>query len=72
MSKCSVIDTFPSFLALWAESRHRPLNAQIEAWSAEYMVQWPELLDNTDYANSSSSALASCRSGVSNPSVNQP
>lgn len=53
MSKCSVIDTFPSFLALWAESRHRPLNAQIEAWSAEYMVQWPELLEKQleDYAN---------------------
>lgn len=53
MLKCNIIDTFPSFLAFWAESRHRPLNAQIEAWSAEYMVHWPELLEKQleDYAS---------------------
>jgi hypothetical protein len=53
MPKCNVIDTFPAFLAFWTESQHEPLDAQIEVWSAEYMVQWPELLEKQleDYAS---------------------
>ena len=53
MPKCKVIDTFPAFLSFWTESQHRPLNVQIEAWSAEYMAQWPELREKQleDYAS---------------------
>ena len=40
----TVIDTFPAFLAYWAESERKPLEEQIESWATVYMSQWPELL----------------------------
>jgi hypothetical protein len=45
MFRCKVIDTFPAFLTFWDRFRGEPLDAQIEAWSTEYMAHWPELLD---------------------------
>lgn len=52
MAKCDVVDTFPAFLAFWDEMRRESLDAQVEAWAAEYMSQWPELLEKQqqDYA----------------------
>lgn len=45
MPNCKVIDTFPAFLTFWDRFQSEPLDAQIEAWSTEYMARWPELLD---------------------------
>ena len=44
MPTCEIIDTFPSFQALWSEVNHEPLDVQIEAWHDRFMSQWPELL----------------------------
>ena len=41
---CTLIDTFPAFLAYWAEAGRKPINDQIEDWAAVYMSRWPELL----------------------------
>jgi hypothetical protein len=48
----TLIDTFPAFLACWAEVEKRPPEIQIEAWATAYMSQWPELLAKQieDYA----------------------
>ncbi len=48
-----VIDTFPGFLAFWHKAQKKPPDAQIEGWAAEYMSQWPELLEKQldDYAS---------------------
>jgi hypothetical protein len=53
MSRCDVIDTFPAFLTFWAEHQQEPIALQIEAWAAQYMAQWPELLEKQleDYAS---------------------
>jgi hypothetical protein len=47
-----IIDTFPAFLAYWAEAQRKPLDEQIESWAAVYMSQWPDLLNKQidDYA----------------------
>ena len=44
MAQLTFIDTFSSFLAFWNQYSCHPLSTQIEAWSTEYMIQWPELL----------------------------
>ena len=53
MSRCDVIDTFPAFLTFWTEHQQEPIALQIEAWAAQYMAQWPELLEKQleDYAS---------------------
>ncbi len=47
-----LVDTFPAFLAWWAQARHRPIDDQIEGWATGYMARWPELLARQieDYA----------------------
>lgn len=44
MTKCHVIDTFPDFLRYWTEYGEEPMAVQIDAWTDDYMGQWPELL----------------------------
>ena len=53
MPGCTIIDTFPRFLDAWAANRQAPLEAQIQAWTRDYMSQWPELLQKQldDYAD---------------------
>jgi len=53
MTKCEIIDTFPAFLAYWTKAQNKPLDAQVETWAADYMSQWPELLEKQldDYAS---------------------
>ncbi len=53
MCRCDILDTFPAFLTFWAQSRLKPIDAQIEGWASEYMSQWPELLHKQvqDYAS---------------------
>jgi hypothetical protein len=47
-----IIDTFPAFLAYWAEAKRKPLDEQVESWASLYLSQWPELLNKQieDYA----------------------
>ncbi len=40
----TLIDTFPVFLAYWAEAGRKSLDVQMDGWAAAYMSQWPELL----------------------------
>jgi hypothetical protein len=49
---CRIIDTFPAFLAYWAEAQRKQLDEQVESWASLYMSQWPELLNKQieDYA----------------------
>ncbi len=49
----TLIDTFPAFLAYWAEAGRKPLDDQLDSWAAAYMSQWPELLamQIEDYAS---------------------
>ena len=53
MPRCDIIDTFPAFLTFWTEHQQERIALQIEAWAAQYMAQWPELLDKQleDYAS---------------------
>ena len=53
MSGCCVIDTFPAFLEFWPAVRHKPVDAQVDAWASVYMARWPELLvkQKSDYAD---------------------
>jgi hypothetical protein len=53
MSTCEFVDTFSAFLTYWTRVQDRPVNEQIEAWAAEYMAPWPELLSLQvdDYAS---------------------
>jgi hypothetical protein len=53
MPEAHFIDTFPAFLNFWSEVRDRPLEAQIDAWAADYMSGWRDLLQKQqeDYAN---------------------
>lgn len=44
MVKARIIDTFPAFLAYWQRAKELPTAQQIEEWSDDYMVAWPELL----------------------------
>jgi hypothetical protein len=40
----AILDTFPAFLAYWTEAACKPVDAQMEAWSTDYLSPWPELL----------------------------
>ena len=53
MSRVEIIDTFPAFLAYWTKAQNEPMDVQIETWAADYMSQWPELLEKQldDYAD---------------------
>jgi len=53
MSKCKIIDTFPSFLAMWRETQDSPVDVQIDAWLERYMSLYPDLLQKQldDYAS---------------------
>ena len=53
MRQVSIIDTFPFFQEYWKKFQGTPLETQVEGWAAEYMVQWPELLDKqlNDYSD---------------------
>jgi hypothetical protein len=53
VSNYHIIDTFPAFLSFWGSAQHKPLSVQIDAWSSEYMSQWPELLQKQlkDYSD---------------------
>ncbi len=53
MCKWDIIDTFPGFLTFWAKAKRKPMDVQIESWAAQYMSQWPELLNKQlqDYAS---------------------
>ncbi len=44
MSTCQIIDTFPTFTSYWDKIRGESRDTQIDAWAAEYMSLWPELL----------------------------
>jgi hypothetical protein len=44
MSVCEFVDTFPAFLAYWAEAGRKPLHDPIEDWATRYLAQWLELL----------------------------
>lgn len=49
-SKCTVVDTFPSFLELWGRVQGQSLEAGIETWLAQFHAEWPVLaakLDNS-------------------------
>jgi hypothetical protein len=52
MPQCTVVDTFPTFLAVWQRVQEESSDAQIEHWLNDYMVHWPELLEKQqkDYA----------------------
>jgi hypothetical protein len=52
MATCEVVDTFPAYMAYWEKVQDKPIDAQIETWAADYMSQWPELLEKQldDYA----------------------
>ena len=41
----AVIDAFPEFLEYWEAVRTKPIEQQIDAWAADYMSRWPELLE---------------------------
>lgn len=53
MPHIQIINTFPEFLKYWEKNKNRPIDIQIENWSAEYMAQWSELFEMQigDYAS---------------------
>jgi len=53
MPTCEILDTFPSFLAVWHEKQGSSVNVQIDAWLERYMSSYPELLQKqlNDYAS---------------------
>jgi hypothetical protein len=53
MSKCEIIDTFPSFFAIWKEVQDGSIDAQVDAWLERYMSSYPDLLQKQldDYAS---------------------
>jgi len=55
MNPFEVIDTFPAFLAYWAEAHNKPTDNQIELWETNYMSGWTELLEKQieDYSEQS-------------------
>lgn len=53
MPICEILDTFPSFLAVWHETQQSSVNVQINTWLERYMSSYPELLQKQldDYAS---------------------
>ncbi len=50
---CALMDTFPAFLAFWAQAQELPLDEQIDRWAKDYLSPWPDLLARQieDYAS---------------------
>jgi len=42
--RCSLVDTFPDFLAYWADSSFKRVDEQVTLWQTSYLKKYPELL----------------------------
>ena len=42
--RCNVIDTYPDFLAYWADSSFKRVDEQVTLWQTSYLKKYPELL----------------------------
>jgi hypothetical protein len=42
--RCNLVDTFPDFLAYWADSSFKRVDEQVTLWQTSYLKKYPELL----------------------------
>jgi len=42
--RCNLIDTYPDFLAYWADSSFKRVDEQVTLWQTSYLKKYPELL----------------------------
>lgn len=42
--RCNLIDTYPEFLAYWADSSCKRVDEQVTLWQTSYLKKYPELL----------------------------
>jgi hypothetical protein len=47
-----ILDTYDAFEAFWRNAKAFPVRQQLDAWAAQYLAMWPDLLEEltSDYA----------------------